>query len=102
MSFSTYTIAEYISSKDSIKAKILAIDVLIDSMFTAAAEAIGGAGAGVSQYSLDDGQVKINTTYRSVQEVQAGIQSLEALKQMYVSRLTGRVTVLRDEKSLRR
>lgn len=102
MSVSTYTIADYINSRTSIQAKVLAIEVLIDSMFTAVAESIGGAGAGISQYSLDDGQVKINTTYRSVQEVQAGIHSLESLKQMYLSRLTGRVTVLRDEKSLRR
>lgn len=102
MSYQTYTISGYLNTKSDLLGKIEAIDLLIDKMFTACAEAIDGAGSGIGQYSLDDGQVRINTTYRSVSEVKSGIDSLEQLKQMYLSRLRGRTTVLKDEKTFRR
>ena len=69
MSYNTYSIADYINSRTDLQSKIAAIDILIDKMFIAVAESIDGAGVGIGQYSLDDGQVKINTTYRSVEQV---------------------------------
>ena len=102
MGYTTYSISEFINCRTDLQSKIQAIDILIDKMFIACTESIDGAGVGIGQYSLDDGQVKINTTYRSVEQVKAGIDSLEQLKQMYVNRLRGRVGVLRNENTFRR
>ncbi len=89
----TYTISEYIQSKTSLDAKIAAIDLLIDNMIASAADAIDNSGT--ASYSFDDGQMKVMTQYRSVDEVMKGIQSLEKIKQIYVNRRNGNITVLR-------
>lgn len=103
MAVLTYTcVSDYIESKTSLRKKIIAIDSLIDSMMLVMADSISGAGANVSEYQLDDGQVKVRTAYRSIDDVQNGIHSLEKLKQMYLNRLNGRNVVLRNEKNLRR
>lgn len=87
------TIKEYIQSKSSTLDKIKAIEALIDSMIVNTAEAIDNSG--VASYSMDSGQMKVTTTYRSVSEVQKGIKALEQTLQMYINRYNGRVTVLR-------
>jgi hypothetical protein len=102
MSYTTYTISDYIASKSDLKSKIDAIDILIDKMILSVTESIDGVGSNISEYQLDDGQVKIKTSYRSIGEVKSGVDALEQLKQMYVNRFKGRVTVLRDEKIFRR
>jgi hypothetical protein len=98
--YATYTISEYLQSKNSMAEKICAIDNLIDAMLLQMLDAIGNSGT--SEYQLDDGQIKISTTYRSMADIQKGVGALEQLKQMYVNRLTGRVIRLQDEKTLRR
>ncbi len=87
------TISEYIQSKTSLDSKIAAIDALIDQMITSAADAIDNSGT--ASYSFDDGQMKVSTQYRSVDEVMKGIASLEKIKQIYVNRRNGSITVLR-------
>lgn len=88
-----YTISEYIESQSSIKAKIDAIQSLIDSMLSKAIEAVDNSGT--AEYLLDDGQVRIQTKYRSAVEVSKGIERLESILQMYINRHNGRATVLR-------
>lgn len=102
MSFQTYTIAEYLESKTSMAARIEALDALIDKMILSTAEAIDGMAPSISEYQLDDGQVKIKTAYRSIDQVTDGIKALEQMKQMYVNRLRGRTILLRNEKTFRR
>lgn len=87
------TIKEYIQSKTTLLAKIKAIETLIDSMILNTAEAIDNSG--VASYSMDSGQMKVTTEYRSVEDVQKGIKALEQTLQMYVNRYNGRITVLR-------
>lgn len=96
------SISLYLVSRESVVARIAAIDALIDVMLLTMADHAAGAGATISEYQLDDGQVKIRTGYRSIQEVESGIAALEKMKQMYINRHNGRVTILRDEKSFRR
>ncbi len=96
----TYTITSYIESKKEINQKIVAIEKIIDAMILRMAEVAEGVGSTVDEYSLDDGQMKIRTSYRSIEAIQKGISALEATKQMYVNRLNTRVTVLRDTRSL--
>lgn len=60
------------------------------------ADTAAGIGGNVSMYELDDGQVRIKTGYRSVEDVTKGITALETMRQMYLNRLNGRATVLVD------
>lgn len=89
----TYTIYEYIQSKSDLEGKITAIDTLINNMLAKMLEVVSNEGT--ATYSLDDGQSKISTTYRSVEEVEKGIFALEKLKNLYVRRYSGRAVVLR-------
>lgn len=98
----TYTIAEYIEPKEGLFARIQAIELLIDKAILSMAGTIDGVGNNISEYRLDDGQVKIVTLYRSVAEVERGIRALELMKNRYVNRYNGRIFVCRDEKTFRR
>jgi len=55
----------------------------------------------IEEYSLDDGQTKIKTIYRSVGSITAGLVALDALEQRIINRLQGRVVRLVDEKNFR-
>lgn len=87
------TIREYIQSKSTLLDKINAIEALIDSMILNTAEAVGNSG--VASYSMDSGQMKVTTEYRSVDDVNRGIIALEKTLQMYINRYNGRVIILR-------
>lgn len=94
------SISEYISTKTDYSSKIIAIDLLIDKMLLSIAEQSGGGSlSGISEYQLDDGQIKIKTSYNSIKDVEAGINSLEKLRQIYINRMNGRTVVLRDVNS---
>ena len=88
-----YTVSEYIQSKSDLDSKICAIEALIDQMIVNAVEAIGNSGT--ASYSLDDGQMKVTTNYRSVDEITSGIKNLEKIKNIYVNRRNGSAVVLR-------
>jgi len=88
---------EYLDSKTDAKSKILAIDAIIDLLFTTAAKA--ALSEDVTEYWLDDGQTKIKTIRRSVASITASIQELRKLKNVYVQQINGRVVVLRDSKN---
>jgi hypothetical protein len=87
------TIKEYIQSKSSLDSKIAAIESLIDAMILNSIEAVDNSGT--ASYSMDDGQMKVTTMYRSIKEITQGVKSLEQMKQMYVNRRNGHITVLR-------
>ena len=90
-----YTSKQYIESCESLDAKIIAIDKLIDAMLLNAIDDV--ANNGTASYSLDDGQMKISTQYRSAADVSAGIVWLEKLKYIYVNRRDGNITILRGK-----
>jgi basic membrane lipoprotein Med (substrate-binding protein (PBP1-ABC) superfamily) len=89
----------YIDSATSLQDKITRIDAVIDGLLTSALKAAGTGN--VSEYGLNDGQTQIKTVYRSVSEVMKSIEAFEALKQLYVNRLNGRVVRLMDSKNFR-
>lgn len=88
-----YTISQYIECRPTLLAKIQAIDDLISAMELKLLDTVGSAN--YSEYQMDDGQMKVRTSYRSPKDVTAGINELEKLKQRYVNRYNGRCTVLR-------
>ena len=59
-----------------------------------------GSAATVDEFSLDDGQMRVRTKYRSIADVEAGIKSLLRLKSHYVNQYNGNITVLRDVRGL--
>ena len=87
------TVKEYIQSKPSILDKIKAIETLIDNMVVNSLEAVEVGGT--ASYSMDDGQMKVTTEYRSMSDISKGIKGLEQILQIYVSRYNGRVTYMR-------
>lgn len=90
---STCTITEYISKCRSYESKIEAIDALIDQMLVNAVEVVDNSST--ISYSLDDGQMKVTTEYRSIEDVAEGIKKLEKLRSLYLGRCSGNITVLR-------
>lgn len=89
--------ALYIEAQSGLQAKITAIDAIIDALLLTAAKA--AAGDNISEYSLNDGQTQIKTVYRGTSAVYASIRDFEKLKQMYMSRINGRVIRLVDDKN---
>jgi hypothetical protein len=96
-----YTIADYLDSKDDIAAKIAAIDVIIAASLTLLANTVSGIGGNIEMYELDDGQVKIKTNYRSIDQVTEGITGLRKLRNVYKGELRGRASVLQDKRTFR-
>lgn len=99
--FTEYTAADYLDCKESISEKIKAIDTMITALFSLMASTIGGAAGNISSYELDDGQVRIKTTYRNVQDISGDMASLRVMRNLYVSQLRGRATVLQDKRTFR-
>jgi len=100
MSYTTCTISIYLESKSSTLERIKAIEALIDSMVLKMADVVGGSDATINEYWMDDGQMKVKTSYRGVKDVEAGIQALEKMKQRYVNKYNGRGFVLRDVRGI--
>lgn len=97
MSYTEVTIKQYVASKDSLESKITAIESLIDALILSTLESIDNNGT--FSYSMDDGQMKVTTQYRSTAEVTQGIHALEKIKNIYVNRCNGHLTVLRGRKN---
>ncbi len=96
-----YSPSEYIESKQALADKIAAIDAIIEAMENTQLDTAMGAGGGIAMYELDDGHVRIKTTYRGVAEIQTAIDLLEKRKIKFQNRLQGRATVLMDKSVLR-
>lgn len=89
----------YIDSATSLKEKVARIDVIIDALLTTATKA--AAGDNISEYSLNDGQTQIRTTYKGADQVFESIRTFERLRQMYINRMNGHSFRLVDSKNFR-
>lgn len=87
------SISEYLGSKTSYRARIQAIDALIDAILLKLADNVGNVD--ISEYQMDDGQMKVRTAYRTPEDATKGIEALEKIKQNYINQLNGRCTVFR-------
>lgn len=96
--------AHYVDSCTGIKAKITALDNIINTLLTTALTAVGKGD--IQEYSLDDGQTKIKTMYRSADEIWKSIAGFEKLKKYYETQYDaskyGRRTRLVDSKNFNR
>lgn len=88
---------DYVESCTTMKAKIVAIDAIIDKLLVTSLRSVGNDD--ISEYWLDDGQTKIKTIYRSSTQASSAINIFERIKQRYVNRLNGRSVRLMDSQS---
>jgi len=89
----------YIESATSLVDRIARIEAIIAALET---QLLTGATTGdIASYSLDDGQTKIQTQYRSISSITEGLHALDTLKQRLINQLNGRQTVLRPWQGLR-
>jgi len=89
--------AIFIQTATCLKDKIAKMDAIIEAL-----EAVALTGAGtdnLDEYELNDGQIKIKTSYRGVNAIADSINQFERIRQRYVNRLNGRITRLVDGKN---
>lgn len=84
----------YLESCKGNAAKIAAIDAIIDALLLKTVDVVGNAD--IKEYSLNDGQSIVRTTYASVNDIYSAIANFEKIKQIYVNRVNGRMTRLMD------
>ena len=94
MNDNIYTLSQYIECKTTILDKINAINSMLDALELKILDVT--ATSEFDEYSLDDGQMKVRTKYKSVDDVLAGLKALETLKQRYVNKYNGRTFVFRS------
>ena len=80
--------------------RITRLTTIITNLENCAAQA--ALGADIQNYSFNDGQTQINTSYRSIDELMKSIDSCEKLLSRLVNSMQGRATILRDADVLTR
>lgn len=87
------TIPQFMEEKSKLIGKIATYDLIIEGMEKALLEAtVSGS---IAEYELDDGQMKCRTRYRSITDMTNALNGLRKIRQDYINRCNGRVTVLR-------
>ena len=89
----------YIQSAETLQGRLTKINQVITALYDNMLENAGAEN--ISEYQLDDGQIKIRTAYRSIEQVEKTIDALERQKQRILNQLNGRSFVLRDQTGLR-
>lgn len=85
----------YINSAEYIKDKLNRVEAVINALYDAATEAADPERAVFDEYWLDDGQSKIKAMHRSPEDIFKAIHNYEKIKQMYMNRIQGRVSIAR-------
>jgi len=89
--------ALYIETATSLCDRLVKVEAVIDALLLKAAEATDTDT--VSEYWLDDGQVKIKTVFAGSGAIFKSIQNYQRLANLYRNKLNGRQFQLRDGKS---
>lgn len=97
--FATPDYRLYIVDATTTEDKINRIEDVIDALMTTMLEA--SLNQDITEYRLDDGQTKVQTIYRSVEQIRKSIEGLEALIEMYKAKVQGRIVRLIDHESSR-
>lgn len=95
------SITEYVLSAKSVVERIKNIDTLIDMMLLSSLEAQQGKDPSIKEYQMNDGQMTVRTEYRNYDDLIKGIESLERIRNRYLSMLNGRKILLRNIKGRR-
>ena len=95
------TISIYLESKTTLLEKINAIEALIIKMISKIGETVDSDSLVIDSYWMDDGQMNVKTQYKSLEDIEHSIFTLERMKNLYVNKYNGRSFVLRDVRGLR-
>lgn len=87
------TIPHYFEEKSKLIGKVETYDILIEGLENAILEST--VSGHLVQYELDDGQLKVRTMYRSIKDMITAMNGLMMLRQRYINKYNGAVTVLR-------
>lgn len=83
---------DYIMTATTAKERIAILDAIIVALELAALEA--ATNDGVQGYTLDDGQVKINKQYRSVESIGKSILQFRRYREDLINQQDGRIATL--------
>lgn len=97
--WSEYTISGYIASKSDMLDKIAAIDQMINVFMASMLDQFSGPAASTQMYELDDGQVRIKTSFKSASDIKTILFLLRTEKNKYINSFDGRVTVAQDKRT---
>lgn len=90
---------EYIIDSTSLKQRYDRITAIITALENQQLAAVGNSD--VLQYSLDDGQTRISTMYRSADQIAKAIDVYEKIQNRILSQITGtRIVRLADAKDV--
>lgn len=87
------TIPQFVECKSRLIGKVATYDMLIEKMELSLLEAT--MSGHIAEYELDDGQMKCRTRYRSLTDMNNALNGLIKMRQYYINKQNGRVTVLR-------
>lgn len=88
---------KYITCNTDKRAQIVKIDAVIAALLDVALQA--AETEHISEYNLDDGQVKIKATYKGTASVYASIAAFRKYREDLINELNGRVFRMVDSKS---
>ena len=92
MNLEFMSILAYFECKSKLIGKIATYDLLIESMEKTL---MAGVESGhLLQWELDDGQMKVRSQYRNVNDMTEAMNNLIKLRQYYVNKANGRTTRL--------
>jgi len=89
----------YIESSTTLEEKLERYNQIIDALELQMLN-VGAGNSDVSSYSINDGQVQINTQYRDVVSVANAIDRFMMLRNKILNKLNGRSVVLRPWRGL--
>lgn len=88
------TFGHYILDANNIQDKIKRIETSIEKLYDMLI--LSAANMDLMETSLDDGQTKIKSIYRSAKEITNTIDSLDKIHTRLINKLNGRKYVLKD------
>ena len=88
------TVSHYFECKSKLIGKVATYDILIDALEVSILKA--SESSEYLQTELDDGQMKLRVQYRSLKDMNAAMDGLIKLRQYYINKHNGAVTVLRS------
>jgi len=89
----------YIENAANLEEKLQRIDNIIEALEERMLD-VGAENSSTASYSVDDGQVKISTSYTTVKQMAEGIAAFEFIRQRILNKLNGRGMVLRPWRGL--
>lgn len=90
---------KYVMDQAKGKARVDAIDALIDALLTTALEAV--TNADVQEYMLNDGQTIIKKVYRSPDQIISTVTNLRKIRAAFIGDTLSRSVRLVDAKNVR-